>query len=51
LTAGMGPVHGLVDGLAQVLLMGILRLVSIVYLWDFARIIKKCREDDKPKQE
>ena len=52
LTSGMGPVHGVLDGLAQVLLMGTLRLVSLFYLWDFARIIDKCREDvTKPKEE
>ena len=46
LTAGMGPVHGIWDGLMQVLLMGLLRLISLVYLWDFTRIIRNCAKTE-----
>ena len=41
LTAGMGPVRTMVDALCQITLMGILRLVSLFYLMDFRRIIRK----------
>ena len=47
LSAGMSPVHGLVDGLCQVFLMSLLRFVSLFYLWDFTRIIAKCGKDEK----
>ena len=47
LSAGMSPVHSLLDAVSQVLLMGILRLVSLFYLWDFTRIIAKCGKEKK----
>lgn len=43
LTAGMGPPHGMVDLICQVLLMGVFRFISLFYLWDFRRIINRCR--------
>jgi len=45
LTAGMGPPHGMLDLICQVLLMGVFRFVSLFYLWDFRRIINKCRRE------
>ena len=42
LTSGMGPVYGMIDALSQVVLMGLLRLVSLFYLADFRRIVKRC---------
>ena len=41
LTAGMGPVSTIIDGLCQVFLMGILRFVSLFYLKSFSSIIEK----------
>ena len=38
LTAGMSPVNSLLDGLAQVALMSVLRLVSLFYLASFDAI-------------
>jgi hypothetical protein len=53
LTAGMSPLHGILDGLTQVLLMGLFRLISLFYLWDFTRIIAKCGKsaDNKEKKQ
>jgi 3-dehydrosphinganine reductase len=45
LTSGMSPVHGIFDALSQVLLMGLFRFISLVYLWDFDRIIFKCGKE------
>ena len=45
LTAGMGPPHGILDLICQVLLMGVFRFVSLFYLWDFRRIINRCRTE------
>ena len=44
LTAGMSPVTSLVDALCQVALMGLLRLVSLFYLIDFARMTQNCHD-------
>lgn len=41
LTAGMGPVRTMVDALCQILLMGILRFVSLFYLMEFRRIVRR----------
>ena len=41
LTAGMSPCHSMIDGLFQIFLMGILRLVSLFYLMDMRRTIFK----------
>ncbi|XP_064640783.1 3-ketodihydrosphingosine reductase-like [Lineus longissimus] len=50
LTAGMSPVHSIMEGLQQVMLMSIFRLVSFFYLDSFDRIVKKCKiEDEKNK--
>ena len=45
LTAGMGPPHGVLDVVCQIFLMGLLRFVSLFYLWDFRRIVKRCRRE------
>eukprot|EP00563_Minutocellus_polymorphus_P016905 CAMPEP_0181050392 /NCGR_PEP_ID=MMETSP1070-20121207/16492_1 /TAXON_ID=265543 /ORGANISM="Minutocellus polymorphus, Strain NH13" /LENGTH=412 /DNA_ID=CAMNT_0023129335 /DNA_START=115 /DNA_END=1350 /DNA_ORIENTATION=+ len=45
LTAGMGPPHGILDLICQVLLMGVFRFISLFYLWDFRRIINRCRTE------
>jgi len=45
LTAGMGPPHGTLDVICQVFLMGLLRFVSLFYLWDFRRIVERCRRE------
>jgi hypothetical protein len=47
LTSGMSPVHGFFDAFYQVLLMSLFRLISLFYLWDFARIIAKCAKSKK----
>jgi len=41
LTAGMSPVHSIVDAMCQIFLMGLLRFISLFYLMDFRRIIYK----------
>ena len=41
LTAGMAPVHNVIDAMYQIFLMSILRFVSLFYLMDFRRIIRK----------
>jgi len=41
LTAGMSPCHSIIDGLYQIFLMGLLRLISLFYLMDFRRIVYK----------
>ena len=45
LTSGMGPATSILDVLSQVFLMGILRLVSLFYLWSFRSIISKCKDE------
>ena len=45
LTAGMGPPHGILDLICQVLLMGVFRFISLFYLWDFRRIVNRCRTE------
>jgi len=47
LTAGMSPVHTIIDAICQVYLMGLLRLVSLFYLFDFSRIIQKVGNEKK----
>ncbi len=44
LTAGMSPVSSLVDAICQVALMGLLRLISLFYLMDFARMTQNCHD-------
>jgi hypothetical protein len=51
LTAGMAPVHGILDALSQVLLKGLLRLVSLFYLWNFHRIIAEEKVPKEPKKD
>lgn len=41
LTAGMAPVHNVIDAMYQILLMSILRFVSLFYLMSFRQIIHK----------
>lgn len=41
LSAGMSPVHSIIDALCQVFLMGLLRFIGLFYLMDFRRIIFK----------
>ncbi|XP_054285807.1 3-ketodihydrosphingosine reductase [Macrosteles quadrilineatus] len=51
--AGMAPVTSLIDLFCQVILMGILRLVSVFYLLSFQKIIKKCmktKDEDKKSE-
>jgi 3-dehydrosphinganine reductase len=45
LTAGMTPVTSLLDALAQVFLMSLLRLVSLFYLMDFDKIVRTCKDE------
>ncbi|XP_057370953.1 3-ketodihydrosphingosine reductase-like [Daphnia carinata] len=49
--AGMSPVTSFVDLLIQVFSMGLVRLVSVFYLFKFDRIVVKCMENrDKKKR-
>mmetsp|Transcript_9111 Transcript_9111/g.10645 ORF Transcript_9111/g.10645 Transcript_9111/m.10645 type:complete len:361 (+) Transcript_9111:54-1136(+) len=41
LTAGMSPVHSIIDALCQIFLMGLFRFISLFYLMDFRRIVVK----------
>ena len=45
LTCGMGPVDNLWDLVAQILLMGLLRFISLFYLASFRGIVVKCRKE------
>mmetsp|Transcript_14750 Transcript_14750/g.41949 ORF Transcript_14750/g.41949 Transcript_14750/m.41949 type:complete len:336 (+) Transcript_14750:158-1165(+) len=50
LTAGFGPADSVSDALLQIFSMGILRLVSIGYLWYFNRLTVQCyKEENKSK--
>lgn len=50
INGAMSPVHTLVDATCQVFLMGLLRFVSMFYLWDFTRIIAKCGKEQEEKE-
>jgi hypothetical protein len=41
----MTPVTSLLDALAQVFLMSLLRFVTFFYLMDFDQIVRKCKEE------
>ena len=45
LTCGMGPVTSIIDVFAQIFLLGLLRFVSLFYLWSFRGIISKCKAE------
>lgn len=47
LTAGMGHAHTLTETICEVFLMGLFRFISLFYLMDFRRIIRKTGEKKK----
>jgi len=47
LTAGMGHAHTLTETICEVCLMGLFRFISLFYLMDFRRIIRKTGEKKK----
>jgi 3-dehydrosphinganine reductase len=47
LTAGMGHAHTITETLCEVFLMGLFRFISLFYLMDFRRIIRKTGEKKK----
>eukprot|EP00978_Attheya_sp_CCMP212_P026841 scaffold88971_cov44-Attheya_sp.AAC.3 len=49
LTAGMSPVHTLLDALSQVLLMGLFRFISLFYLCSFSSIVHKFHHNQTKK--
>ncbi|XP_072014072.1 3-dehydrosphinganine reductase-like [Amphiura filiformis] len=47
MTCGMSPVTSMMEGVQQVVTMGIFRIVSFFYLGMFDRIVRKCKENRK----
>ena len=41
LTAGMSPVHSILDAIVQIFFKGLLRFISLFYLFDFRNIVHK----------
>ncbi|KAL3860076.1 hypothetical protein ACJMK2_010244 [Sinanodonta woodiana] len=50
LTCGMTPITSALDGIQQVFLMGVFRLVSAFYLVSFDRIVQQCHRERKQKE-
>uniref|UniRef100_A0A7S0GC07 Uncharacterized protein n=1 Tax=Proboscia inermis TaxID=420281 RepID=A0A7S0GC07_9STRA len=50
LTAGMSPVNSLFNACCQVFLMGLLRFVSLFYLADFRKIVRRCKKEREIQQ-
>ena len=48
-SAGMSPLMNIVDGLYQIFLGGLLRFVSLFYLWDFRNTVRKQHAKAKKK--
>mmetsp|Transcript_11122 Transcript_11122/g.20814 ORF Transcript_11122/g.20814 Transcript_11122/m.20814 type:complete len:370 (+) Transcript_11122:94-1203(+) len=47
LTAGMSPVHNMVDALCQIFLSGLFRLISLFYLFDFRNIVNRVGKNNQ----
>lgn len=43
LTAGMAPVSSLLEGVGQVLLLSVLRLISLFYVAYFDSVVRSCK--------
>ncbi|XP_025114934.1 3-ketodihydrosphingosine reductase-like isoform X2 [Pomacea canaliculata] len=49
LTCGFSPATSFMEGLSQVTLMGLFRLIALSYLAYFDYVIKKCKDEDEIK--